>query len=378
MHVSSGRPTVAHIDGGALRHNLAAIRNGLAHANVALLAVVKADAYGHGAALVAPLLEPDVEAFGVATVEEAIELRTAGVRKPILVLAGASGSQLESVLANQLSVALVDRSMLAEWRAALRGRRLTVHLKIDTGMGRLGVTPAELPALLEDLRLAPEIVVAGIFSHFANANLSNADIYAFQLQQFQQALATAAAAGVRPGFIHLANSTGALARPTSHFTMVRPGVALYGIAPLADCPVALAPAMRLVTRIIQLKFVAAERPLSYGQTFITRRPSRIATIPIGYADGYDRRLSNRGFVLVRGQRAPIVGLVCMDLTLIDVTDIAGVESHDEVVLWGTQGAARISVEEVASWQDSIAYEVLTRLGKRVPRVLHDDGVGRNA
>ncbi|MBI4515633.1 MAG: alanine racemase [Deltaproteobacteria bacterium] len=375
MPFSAGRPTIAQIDGAALRSNLAAVRSGLAP-GVGLLAVVKADAYGHGATLVAPLFErAGVDAFGAATVEEAVELRGAGVTKPIVVLTGAEPTQIEALLDYRLSVALLDAAMAQQMRPLLRGRRLSVHVKIDTGMGRLGVTPEELPALLQVVQGVPELSVEGIFSHFANADLGNQEFAAYQLQLFERAVATARSLGLRPRFLHLANSAAALTWPATHFSLIRPGLALYGIAPVANCSLPLAPAMRVVTRIVQLKAVPAERPLSYGQTFVTRRPSRIATIPVGYADGYDRRLSNRAQVLVRGRRAPVVGAVCMDLTLVDVSDIPDVARGDEVVLWGRQGEDEITVAEVAAWQSSITYEVMTRLGKRVPRVLRDDDSG---
>jgi len=376
MHLSAGRPTLAQIDGGALCRNLAALRACL-RPQVQLLAVVKADAYGHGAGPVAKLFErAGADAFGVATVEEGAELRAAGIRRPILVLPGARAAQVDEAVAHELSVAVVDRPMLGDLRAALRGRSLAIHVKVDTGMGRLGVTPEELPPLLEELRHAREIRIQGLFSHFANADLGNTEFVSYQLRLFREAIEMARRAGIQPPSVHIANSAATVTVPESHFSLVRPGIALYGIAPTAECPIALEPAMRVVTRIVQIKTVPAERPLSYGQTFVTRRPSRIATIPIGYADGYDRRLSNRAEVLVKGRRAPVVGRVCMDLTLIDVTDVPGVTADDEVVLWGRQENATIGVEEVGAWQDSIAYEVLTRLGKRVPRVLENEAAGR--
>ncbi|HTO56692.1 MAG TPA: alanine racemase, partial [Pseudomonadales bacterium] len=320
--------------------------------------------------LTTPLFErAGVDAFGVATVDEGIEIRRAGATRPILVLTGAGAKEIDAVVEHQLGVAVLDRAMVEELRASLRGRRLEVHLKIDTGMGRVGTRPDELPALFDALRAAPELSVVGVFSHFANADGSNEEFAASQSRLFDQAVALVQQAGWNPPHIHMANSAAALTRPTSHYTMIRPGIALYGVSPMPGCPSTLRPAMRLATRIVQLKSVPAEYPLSYGQTFVTRRPSRIATLPIGYADGYDRRLSNRGSVLVRGRRAPVVGTICMDLTLIDVTDVPGVAEHDEVVLWGDQDGARIGVDEVAAWQRSVSYEVLTRVGKRVPRVL---------
>ncbi len=405
-----GRPTVAVIDAAALRENIMRVRAALAP-EVALLAVVKADGYGHGARLVAPVFDDaGADWFGVATVEEGVELRETGVRKPILVLTGASGGDVSALREHHLSVAVLHREMARDlataWLAAgSNGRRLPVHIKIDTGMGRIGVLPAELPALLAEIQRCGCFEVAGVFSHFANADRMDHEYSDYQLKIFRQALHTVEQAGERPRWVHLANSAATLTRPDTHFSLVRPGIALYGVAPaqLPGLP-ALRPAMRLVSKITQLKDVPSEFPVSYGQTFVTRRPSRLAIVPIGYADGYSRVLSNRAAVLVHGQRAPVIGAVCMDLTVVDVTDIGNVQVGDEVALWGSQGNSTITVAEVAAWHGSathgsathgstthgaavrgsapqpsltepslterwLTYEVVTRLGKRVPRVL---------
>jgi len=381
---------VAVIDATALRENILRVRAALAPA-VSLLAVVKADGYGHGAKLVAPIFDAaGADWFGVATVEEGVELREAGIRKPILILTGASGGDVKAVRGYQFSVAVLHRDMARDlaqaWVAAeSNGRRLPVHIKIDTGMGRLGVLPGELPALLAEIQRCGCLEIAGVFSHFANADKVDREYSDYQLQVFRQALHVVAQAGEQPRWVHLANSAATLTRPDTHFSLVRPGIALYGVAPerLPGLP-SLRPAMRLVSKIIQLKEVPSEFPVSYGQAFVTRRPSLLAVVPIGYADGYSRALSNRAAVLVHGQRAPVVGAVCMDLTIVDVTEVDRVRIGDEVVLWGSQGNAAITVEEVAEWQGapaqdpkahgsgtlgSVTYEVLTRLGKRVPRVL---------
>jgi alanine racemase len=369
---AAGRPTFAAIDAAALRHNFALLRAAVAP-GVGILAVVKANGYGHGAKLVAPILErAGADWLGVATVEEGVELRAAGVRKPILVLTGAAGMDVPVLLQHRLSVALLHRDMARDLAAAAGARRLPVHIKVDTGMGRIGVLPAELLELLHEVQRAAAFEVEGVFSHFANADSVDREYSDYQLRVFHQALETMAAAGERPRWVHLANSAATLARPDTHFSLVRPGIALYGVPPApAQAAASLRPAMRLVSRIWQLKRMPSEFPVSYGQTFVTRRPSVIAVLPIGYADGYDRRLSNRGCVLVHGQRAPVVGAVCMDLTMVDVTDVNGVQVGDEVVLWGRQGSAEITVAEVAQWQGTIAYEVLNRLGRRVPHVLEN-------
>lgn len=369
MTIASGRPTVAYIDGAALRSNYTHVRERVPP-GIAVLAVVKADGYGHGATLVTPILaEAGADAFGVATVAEGVELREVGITQPILVLAGAMGAEVDEALAFELSVAVVDEHMARDLAAALGERSLPVHLKLDTGMTRLGVTPDALPGFLDAFRQMPQLRLEGVFSHFADAD-SVASPYADHQQRvFARQVEAIRAAGFQPRWIHLANSAGALTRPDSHWNMVRPGIVLYGATPECAHEFPVQPVMHLRTRIWQLKTVPAECPVSYGQTCVTHRHTRIAVLPIGYADGYDRSLSNRGAVLVRERRAPILGRVCMDLTMVDVTDIPESTVGDEVVLWGRQGSAALSVSEVAEWQDSIPYEVVTRLGKRVPRVL---------
>lgn len=362
------RPTVARIDASALRFNFAVLRGALRD-DVRVLAVVKADGYGHGAAIVAPVLaDAGADAFGVATVAEGVELREAGISQSILVLTGAAADDVDAVHEYRLTVALADLDMARRVAARLGSRRLGVHLKIDTGMGRLGVAPSDLPSFLTHLRGLSQLEVQGVFSHLGDADDAHGEYTNVQLQRFQEAIATVRVFGFVPRAAHLANSVAALTRADTHFNLVRPGIALYGVRP-PGAKVDLLPVMSLRTRIWQLKEVPAGQAISYGQTFVTKRHSRIAVLPIGYADGYDRSLSNRAAVLVRGRRAPVVGRVCMDLTLADVTDIPGAQVDDEVTLWGRDGDSQIAVEEVAQWQDSIPYEVLTRVGKRVPRVV---------
>jgi len=370
---SAGRPTFAAIDAGALRHNFLQLRAALP-STTAILAVVKADGYGHGATLVTPVLErAGADWLGVATVEEGIEIRTAGARTPILVLTGAASGDVPALIEHRLSVAVLHRDMVRDLASRLGAQRLPVHIKVDTGMGRLGVLPADVPELVTELQRAGCFDIEGIFSHFGNADGVTRDYSDYQLRGFRQAVDAVTAAGVRPRWIHIANSAAVLSRADTHWSLVRPGIALYGVPPAsATAPSGLRPAMRLVTKIVQLKRVPSEFPVSYGQTFVTRRPSVLAVLPVGYADGYARALSNRAAVLVHGRRAPVVGAVCMDLTIVDVTDIEGVQLGDEVVLWGRQNGAEISVAEVADWQGSISYEVLTRVGKRVPRILEDN------
>jgi alanine racemase len=367
---AAGRPTFAVIDAAAVRANLAAVRAALP-AHVAVLAVVKANAYGHGAALVGPIFESaGADYFGVATVEEGVELRAAGVRKPILVFTGARAGDVDACREHQLSVALLHRDMARELAGVPGPAPLHIHIKIDTGMGRVGVLPADLPAVLDDVRRSGRFHIDGIFSHFANADSVDREYSDHQLKVFRQALEAVGAAGIQPRWIHMANSAATLSRPDARFAMVRPGIILYGVPPAAHfAGGGFRQAMRLMTHILELKAVPAGFSVSYGQTFVTRRPSLIASLPIGYADGYSRKLSNRASVLIRGRRAPVVGTVCMDLTMVDVTEVSGVQLGDEVVLWGGQNGAEITVTEVAAWQETIGYEVLTGVGRRVPRIL---------
>jgi alanine racemase len=367
MSEGNGRPTVAWIDLAALRANFARLRSLVAR-EAAVMAVVKADAYGHAARLAAPALaEAGADWFGVATIEEGVELRECGIQRPILVLTGATRHDVEIAQHHHLSVAVIDADMARLLAEGVGEGTLAVHLKLDTGMTRLGVQPQDLDEVLWILENAPQLRLEGAFSHFADAASVASPPAEEQMRSFHEMLARLHVRGLRPRWIHLANSVACLTQPKSHGTLVRPGIILYGSAPADGLPAGWQPVMHLRTRIWQLKSVPVGRGVSYGRTFVTKRPSRIAVLPIGYADGYSRALSNRAEVLVRGQRAPVVGRVCMDLTMVDVTDIPGVEPDDEVVLWGKQGDDEISVDEVATWQDSISYEVLTRLGKRVPR-----------
>lgn len=363
----AGRPTVAYIDRAALRANFLSVR-AVVGRQVAVLAVVKADAYGHGVEIAAPVFAAaGADFFGVATVGEGVALARLDLGRPILVLAGADGDQIDEVLRHDLRVALIDEEHLAAVSAGLAGRSLRVHLKIDSGMARMGVAPEALGGMIDALRRAPNIEVEGVFSHFGNAD-DVANAFADeQLRRFTGAVEALASAGIRPRWVHLGNSVATLTRSDTHFAMVRPGVCLYGVRPAGAPDWQPRPAMCLETALWSVRAIAAGTALGYNQTFVTRRASRIGVLPIGYADGYPRLLSNRGAVLVRGQRAPIVGRVCMDLTLVDVTDVAGAARGDAVVLFGRQGEGELPVDEMAAWQETISYEVFTRLGKRVPR-----------
>lgn len=367
------RPTRAEIDYDALRQNYEAAC-ALAP-KVDLLAVVKANAYGHGAVEIARTLESaGVRFLGVALVEEGLELRHAGVKAPILVLGGSYTGGCKLMVDNGLTPTVFREDHLEELSAAAGGKSVLAHLKIDTGMGRIGVVMNELPAFLDRARAFPNVRFDGLLSHLANADLPDQKITGDQIQLFRDALKLMRAHGHSPSFRHLSNSAGVLdladARDGIELNLVRPGLMLYGVSPagwLKD-RMPLKPVLAWKTGVTHLKSVPAGTAISYGGTYVTKRPSIIATLPIGYADGYDRAYSNRAHVLIRGARALIAGRVCMDMCMADVTDVPGVQVGDEVVLLGKQQGQQISVEELATLSDTIPYEILCGVGARVPRV----------
>lgn len=370
------RPTRAEIDLGALTRNHATLR--AAAPGVDVLAVVKADAYGHGAVPVSRALEAaGVRFLGVALVEEGLALREAGLQSDILVLGGAYDGGWETLLEHRMIPVVFRPEHLGALEAAARARGTTAraHLKVDTGMGRLGVLPADVPAFLEAARACRRVELEGLCSHFANADLADAALTGLQVARFRTALGQMRAAGFEPRWRHLSNSAGLLALPEARdgveMNLARPGLALYGLvpAPWLRPSRTLEPVLSWKTAVVHLKAVPAGTPVSYGSTWTAPRPSRIATLPVGYADGWSRLLSNRGAVLVRGRRAPIVGRVCMDLCMVDVTDVPGAEVGDEVVLLGTQGAETQDAHQLAALQGTIAYDVLCAIGARVPRVV---------
>jgi alanine racemase len=370
MNVRRGRPTVAEVDRSALRSNLARIRSRI-RGDVALMAVVKADAYGHGIAEVARVLAKEgVKSFGVATVEEGAAIRDAGVLDPeVFLLAGFVDDEVEQLLDHRLTPFVADLAMARILAERLRGpmRAQPVHVKTDTGLARLGVRLSEMPAFLDEMKKIEQLKIVGICSHLGSATNVASDLVDRQAQALVRAGELCAMHGSPVRIRHIANSMATMTRPELHFEMVRPGLALYGLTP-TPASIELRPAMRLCTRVIALRRLPPGHGVSYDQTFVTVRDSVIATLPIGYADGYPRALSNRGHVLVRGRRAPVVGRVCMDLTMIDVTGIGGVGLGDEVVLWGKQDDAEIHVDEVAQWAGTISYELLCTVGRRIPRV----------
>jgi alanine racemase len=372
MHDIDGRPTVAEVSLGALRSNCREVC-ALVGGAVTVMAVVKADAYGHGAAAAArAFLEGGAQALGVSTVAEGVDLRRAGVEAPTVVLGGVFRGEGKAVVEYNLAAAVWTPGCARALGAAAvaAGRTVDVHIKVDTGMTRLGVDLADVGSLGEAIRAVTGVRIAGVFSHFASADTVDTLSARAQIERFRDATAALDAADINPPHVHLANSAAVLSAPDAHFTMVRPGIMLYGYAPAPHLGTRarLRPAMRLRTAVAQARRVGPDRPVGYGGTFVTSRPSTIAVVPMGYADGYHRLASNRASVLVRGQRVPVAGRVCMDNTMLDVTDVGPVEAGEPVVAFGQQDAAFLGADELAAWCDTISYEVLTSVGRRVPRV----------
>ena len=373
--MSGQRPTWVEIDLDALAANFRVIKDRVGP-DVNVMAVVKANAYGHGAVECARRLETEgADWFGVALPEEGIELRSAAIAKPILCLAGFWDGQASVCLQQRLTPVVYRLDMIEAFdRAALeRGTVAEVHLKVDTGMGRLGVRFDEVPEFASALKKFSNIRVDGVMTHFAAADEPSCiPLTQNQIQRFQAAVAALREHGFKPTFNHLANSAAIFGQSAAWGNMVRPGGVLYGLwrdilAP-ADREVNLQPVMSLHSRITLLKWVPAGETVGYGCTFEASRKTLVATIPIGYDDGYRRALSNRGHAIIRGVYATVIGRISMDLTLIDVTNVPGVQLDDEVVLIGRDTDLQISAEEIAKTVGTLSYEVTCGIGTRVPRV----------
>jgi len=368
-YVPNERPTWVEVDLDAIRHNLKTLQQAAAPAQV--MAVLKADAYGHGARWVARTAALNGAAMlGVASLNEALDLRADGITTPILILGYAPPWQARQLALSDIRATVFSLPVAEHFSrvAADLGRRITVHVKVDTGMTRLGVLPADVSAFVDRVAALPGVVMEGIFSHMATSD-SDVPFAEAQGDAFAAVLAELDRAGHRFRYTHMENSAAAMRQLPYAGNLVRIGLALYGLYPLPPCEtdLPLRPALSFKTRVAQVKCVPTGTTVSYGRTFRTTRPSRIAVLPVGYGDGFRRAPANWGAVLVRGQRAPIAGTVCMDMTMIDVTDVDGVQEGDEVVLIGRQGDAQISAEDVAAALGTISYEVVTQILPRVPR-----------
>ncbi len=354
------------IDLGALEHNYRQLR-GLCEPRVKMLAVVKADAYGHGLLPVArTLARAGADYLGVGSLDEGLTLRQAGLRLPILLLLGILPQEAERTVAADLEVALFRRDVAEALAAAARSqmKKAKVHLKVDTGMGRLGLLPGEVPEFLAGLKDYRQLEVLGLISHLAVADLEDKTYTLKQLQDFTKLLAAARGQGWALPLSHISNSAALWELKEAHLGLVRPGLMLYGSPPAPDRPppVELKPVMTLTTQVLQLKHLPPGSSISYGCTYTTPEGCDLAVLPVGYCNGYNRLLSNRGAVLVQGKRAPIRGRVCMNLTMVEVTGIPGVQEGDRVTLLGQDGDDRISADELAAWADTISYEVYCLLG----------------
>ena len=361
------RDVFAEINLDALRHNYTEIRR---HINPAskLCAVVKANAYGHGAIQVAKVaVKCGADFLAVATVGEALELRNANFDTPILILSLIPHDAAETVVKNNLTVAVADFELAEKISTAAVKLNTTakVHLKIETGMGRIGVNPVVAADLAKKISDLPNVELEGLFSHFADADSVDRSFTNRQIQTFKETAARIRLKGVKIKIHHLAESAAILDIPEAHFDMVRAGIISYGLYPSEEVrkTIKLRPAMKLVTRVVYLKKVSAGVSIGYGREFVAKRDSLIATLPLGYADGYIRAYKNF-HVEINGQLAPVAGRVCMDQTMVDVTDVDGVAVGDEVILFGSE---KISIDDAARHLNTINYEVTCLVSSRVPR-----------
>jgi alanine racemase len=360
-------PTWLEIDLDRLDRNLEAIQGAIGD-DVGILLTVKADAYGHGAVQVAAGASPRVRLFGVATVDEAVELKKAGIKNGILILSPILETEIPAVVKHGVAITLSSAAFADAVERHAPARPLDVHVEVDTGMGRTGVN--EIDAYDEIVRIArsPAVNLRGVYTHFPVSDTDPAYTRA-QVTRFLALVARLRAAGVAIPLVHSANSAAVDGVPESRMDLVRPGLLAYGLHPAGGDPgIAVAPIMSWKSRVVRVRRVAAGRTISYGRSFTTSRDSIIGVVPVGYGHGYPLRLSGRGSVLVSGRRVPIVGRVTMDMTMVDLTDLPQVPAEgDDVVLVGTQGEESISFHDLAAWADTICYEIMCMISKRVPR-----------
>jgi alanine racemase len=359
--------TYTEISLDAVKHNISEIKK-LLKPKVKFMAVVKANAYGHGAVAISrAAVEAGADYLAVANLREALEVREAGIVSPILILTESPTSVMNEIIQYDLfqTIYSYSEAEALSKEAQKRKKIAKIHIKVDTGMGRVGVLPSEAGAFIKKISSLPALRLEGIFTHFAKAEDPQDNFTQGQFDKFKQVIAKAGQIPIK----HSANSAGVIFHPHTHLDMVRVGLMMYGLYPSGSSRrlVNLRPALSFKSRITYLKKVPAGTPLSYGGTYLTPSETTIATIPVGYADGFSRRLSNRGAVIVRGRRFPVVGRVTMDLTMVNVGS-AKVEVGDEVVLIGEQNGQLISADEIAGLEDTISYEVVCGIGKRVPRI----------
>ncbi|MFA5500058.1 MAG: alanine racemase [Candidatus Omnitrophota bacterium] len=368
------RPTWAGIDLKAVEYNYVQVKR-LVGKDVMLMAVVKANAYGHGTVEISRVLEGmGVNYLGVATTDEAVRLRDHGIKAPILILGSLLPEEVRVARDRDITITLCNHEILNEIKRLVKQEgqqavKIKVHLKIDTGMGRIGIWHEDVMAFVKDVLSVKDVILEGVYTHFSSAGRDEF-FTNYQIESFERLLASIEKNWIKIPLRHAANSIATVDFKRSHLNLVRPGLIIYGMYPKHTFPklIKLKPAMSLKTRIVFIKDIPPGRSISYGRTFITQKPTRIATLPIGYADGYNRGVSNKAHVLVRGQFAPVVGKVTMDQTMIDVGHIKGVKIGDEVVLIGKQGRHEIRVEKLARLAGTIAYDFICGISNRVPRI----------
>jgi alanine racemase len=366
------RPCWVEIDRAAVRNNLKSLLS-LLRGPTRLLAVVKANAYGHGLLPVSWLaLEAGAAFLGVSSLEEGVALREAGFTAPVLILGSLYPFDSFPLLFEHSLTPTVASTQAADALNALARKRRTtlgVHLKIDSGFGRIGVSAAHARSFIEHVSACAGLRIEGLYTHFASSDRDPAYTQK-QARAFQSVVRAAARQGVRPRWIHMANSSALLRYPQLHGTLVRPGLAIYGVSPYpgAEKRISLQPALAWKTHVVFVKTVPAGASISYARTWTARRPTQVATLAVGYADGYPRLLSNRGYVLLRGKRVAVLGRVTMDMIMVNASQIPLCRVGDEAVLIGSQGDERIAVEELAEWAQTNSYEILCRIASRVPRV----------
>jgi alanine racemase len=369
----SHRPTVAEVDLAALRFNLRALKGLVGSAQ--MMASIKANGYGHGLVEVARLMESEgIDAFGVAYIEEAMELRRHGVSRPILVFGGLPHEQIELYLAHNVDITASSVTKLEqiEQTAKRMGVRARAHLKIDTGFERIGVHYYSAQTLFDAALRAEHVDIVGVYSHFADVNADDMTLTNLQLERFLEALSYYEARAAQPFVRHIASSAGLMVSQTTHLDMVRPGLALYGVYPGRGYEgiVALKPALSLKSQVVYFKVVRKGAGVSYGHTWHAPEDTRVITVPIGYGDGYLRQLSNKASVIVRGRRCPIVGVICMDQLMVNIGE-GEAYNADEVVLIGRQGDAVVTVEELSALIETTPHQILVSLNERIPRVYVD-------
>lgn len=368
----------AKVDLDTIRDNLKALKNNTKE-GTKVCAVLKADGYGHGAVPIAETIDDLVWGYAVATVDEALNLRLNGVTKPVLVLGYVPASRFFEAVKEEIRLTVFERGQAGQISeaAANLGKKAHIHIKVDTGMGRIGLFPdRDGKALIREIFALPFLDLEGIFTHMATADMADKTAAVRQVERFGGFVNELEKEGLSFPIRHCSNSAGIIGMEAAHMDMVRAGISLYGLYPSEEVEkdaVALHPALELKSCVSYVKTVPAHTPISYGATYMTEREEQIATIPVGYGDGYPRALSNQGYVLIHGKKAPIRGRICMDQMMVDVTHIENVREGDCVTLVGTDGGQTITVEELADMAGTFNYEFVCGLGKRIPRVYERNG-----